>query len=162
MTVPRRALLIAGPAIAFGLAREARAHSYSIGRLRIVHPYAAPSAPGAPGAGYIRLIRNAGPAPDRLVGARTASATAIEIHAMVRDADVMRMRAVPHVDVPARGEVALRHDSQPALHLMMIGLRAPLALRDRIPVHLRFEQAGEVEVVFIVQSLKDRGQDHRH
>ena len=48
------------------------AHDFKLGALRIDHPYATPTPPGATtGAAYVRGIRNTGEQPDRLVGART-------------------------------------------------------------------------------------------
>lgn len=162
----RRSLLAAGFASitssAWLVPDIALAHSYALGPLHIEHPYATPSVPGAPGAGYIRLIRNAGSEPDRLVSARTPVAASVELHSVVRDGEVMRMREVAHIEIPARGELPMRHDSRPGFHLMLVGLREPLKLRDRIPMRLRFERAGEVDVVMVVQAPKDGAESHRH
>ena len=60
--------------------------------------------------------------------------------------------------VPARGEVRLRHGG--GHHLMLIGLKAPLEDGDRFPMTLRFEKAGEREVMVWVQQPRDAAGAH--
>jgi copper(I)-binding protein len=56
------------------------AHDFKLGPLRIDHPYATPTPSGAAnGAAYLRGIRNTGDQPDRLIGASTPAARAVEI-----------------------------------------------------------------------------------
>jgi len=151
----RRRALQAGLALFAGLALPAAAHDYKIGALRIEHPYATPSPAGARnGAVYLRLLRNTGDQPDRLVGARTPVAAAVEIHRSAVDANqVMRMRAVDGIDLPPRSERALRHGGE--YHLMLIDLKAPLQEGERFEITLRFEKAGEREVKVWVQQPRD-------
>jgi periplasmic copper chaperone A len=142
-------LLVAG---LLGLAAEpATAHDFKLGPLRIDHPYATPTPAGAAtGAAYVRAIRNTGDQPDRLIGASTPVAQAVEIHRSVVDAQhVMRMRAIDGIDLPPRAEVRVRHAGEH--HLMLIGLKQPLKDGDRFPITLRFEKAGEREVMAWVQ-----------
>ncbi len=124
------------------LAAPAAAHDFKLGPLRIDHPYATPTPAGAStGAAYLRGIRNTGDQPDRLVGASTPAARAVEIHRSVVDAQsVMRMRAIDGIDLPPKAEVRLRHGGEH--HLMLIDLKAPLKNGDRFPMTLRFERAG--------------------
>jgi copper(I)-binding protein len=146
------ALLTATPA--------AIAHGFRIGDLEIDHPYAVPSIAGAPnGAAYLRGIRNAGDRPDRLLGAATTVATRVELHRMVLDGDVMRMRAVDAVPLPPRAMTSLRHGGE--YHLMLIDLKQPLKDGDRFDLTLRFERAGERAVKVWVQTPRDTT-GHRH
>ncbi len=39
------------------------------------------------------------------------------------------------------------------LHLMLVGLAAPLKQGDHVPVALKFEKAGEITVSFDVQAM---------
>ncbi|MFN3630844.1 MAG: copper chaperone PCu(A)C [Casimicrobiaceae bacterium] len=154
-------ILLVGMLMFSGLAA---AHDYRLGALRIDHPYALPTAPGvSTGAAYLRTIRNTGDTADRLVGASTPIATRVEIYQKITDeAGVMRMRAVPALELAARSEQRLRHDG--AYHLMLIGLERPLKDGDRFPLTLRFERAGEREVTVWVQMPRRSGspQEHRH
>ncbi|MBL8347399.1 MAG: copper chaperone PCu(A)C [Rubrivivax sp.] len=156
--------LLGATALAGGFALSALAHDFKLGPLRIDHPYATPTPAGATtAAAYVRTLRNTGEQPDRLVGASTPVARAVEIHRSTIDAQsVMRMRAVEGIALPPRSELKLRHGGEH--HLMLIDLRAPLKNGDRFPLTLRFEKAGEREVTVWVQQPRDAAgaPEHRH
>lgn len=141
----------------------ARAHGFRAGDLRIDHPYATPSRPGVQtGAVYFRGIENRGRVADRLLSASTPVAASVEIHHMHMDGDIMRMRAVPALDLPAKSEVRLRHSTRNGYHLMLTGLTAPLKDGDRFALTLRFERAGEHEVQVWVQTPRAGASAHSH
>jgi copper(I)-binding protein len=96
----------------------------------------------ASGAGYMTM-RNTGAAGDRLIAASTPAAARTELHTMAMDGDVMRMRRVEAIDIPAGGTAELKPGG---LHVMLFGLKQPLKDGDRIPLTLRFEHAGELTV----------------
>ena len=68
----------------------------------------------------------------------------VEVHTMSMDGDVMRMRAVPALVIPAGGHVDLAPGD--GYHLMLIGLKRPLKVGDRVPLTLTFANAGHVDV----------------
>ena len=141
----------------------ARAHGFRAGDLRIDHPYATPSRPGVQtGAVYFRGIENRGRVADRLLSASTPVAASVEIHQMHMDGDIMRMRAVTALDLPAKSEVRPRHNTRNGYHLMLIGLAAPLKDGDRFALTLRFERAGEHEVQVWVQTPRAGASTHSH
>lgn len=144
------------------LAVPAAAHDFRLGELRIDHPYATPTPPAArTGAVYLRSIRNTGDHGDRLVGASTPVAGAVEIHRSIVGPDqVMRMRAVDGVELPPKSEVRLRHGGE--THLMLIDLKRPLQEGERFPLTLRFERAGEREVTVWVQQPRDAAATREH
>jgi copper(I)-binding protein len=57
----------------------------------------------------------------------------------------MRMLALDGIDLPPMSELQLRHGGE--FQLMLIDLKAPLQNGDRFPMTLRFEKAGEREVM---------------
>ena len=129
------------------------AHDFRVGDLRIDHPYATPTLPGLrTGAVYFRGIRNTGAAADRLLSASTPVAGRVEIHRMQMQGDVMRMRAVPSLDLPAGATVAMKHGTPDGYHLMLLDLKAPLKDGERFPATLAFEKAGTQEVKVWVQT----------
>ncbi|MGE0719438.1 MAG: copper chaperone PCu(A)C, partial [Alphaproteobacteria bacterium] len=67
-------------------------------------------------AAYMTL-RNSGAA-DRLIGVSSPAASAVEMHTVVRDGDVMRMRPVAAIDVAAGGSVELKPGG---VHIMLSG-----------------------------------------
>jgi copper(I)-binding protein len=143
-------VLAALAALALCTATAVQAHDFRVGSLVIDHPYATPSLAGTPnGAAYLRGIRNRGNTPDRLLRAHTAVAERVELHAMATEGNVMRMREVPAIDLPAGQEVQLRHGQR--YHLMLVNLRQPLVAGDRFDLTLGFEKAGEITVKVWVQ-----------
>jgi copper(I)-binding protein len=154
-SLTRRALLIAAAAIA---ALPAAAHDYTAGDLAIGHPWTRAAGANGNGAAFMQL-RNTGAQADRLVSASTPMARVVELHTMLRDGDVMRMRPVQDIPVPAGGAVAL---APGGFHIMLIGLTGPLAQGSRVPLTLRFERAGEVQVELSVEAAGARGSGHQH
>ena len=140
----------------------ASAQDFTLGPLLIDHRYATATPPGAAnGAAYLRGIRNTGDQPDRLVGASTPAARAVEIHRSVIDAqNVMRMCAIDGIALPPKAELQLRHGGEH--HLMLIDLKQPLKDGDRFPMTLRFEKAGEREVMVWVQTPRGAASTHQH
>lgn len=136
----------------------AQAHDFKAGDLRIDHPYATPSAPGLKtGAVYFRAIKNRGAQNDRLLSASTPVAARVAIHRMQMDGDVMRMRAVDALELPAQSDVRLRHGATDGHHLMLFDLKAPLQDGERFPITLHFERAGTHEVMVWVQTPRRSG-----
>ena len=113
------------------------------------HPYSHPTAaPGVPGVGFITLS-NAGKKTDRLLGAQSPAVESIEIHETQMQGGVMKMRALAKgVALPAGKTVAL---APGGIHLMLFGPRQPLVAGQSLPVTLRFEHAGAVEALFVVE-----------
>lgn len=145
-------LLIGLGLVCAGLA--AQAHDYTSGALRVIHPFSHPTPPGASSAaGYVVRLQNNGDQADRLVGASSPAAERVELHTMSVDAQgVMRMREVEGIELAPRGRVELKPGQ--GYHLMLMGLRAPLKEDDRVPLTLRFERAGAIEVEMEVQARK--------
>jgi hypothetical protein len=154
ITLSRR-LLLASPALL--LAAPARAHhDTTVGAITIGHPWARAAGANANGAAYMTL-RNAGGQADRLVSASTPVARTVELHTHIRDGEVMRMRPVADIPVPAGQTVRLRPGG---LHVMLIGLTEPLRQGTTVPLTLRFERAGEATVQLEIQAAGARGHTH--
>jgi copper(I)-binding protein len=100
---------------------------------------AGPSA-GAATAVYLR-VRNPNSADDRLLGAETALAERAELHQTREEEGMVRMVQVPALTLPGQGELALQPGGA---HLMLMGLRQPLAEGQELELELRFERAGEL------------------
>jgi len=124
-------------------------HAQSKGALSIEKPWARATVPGAAVGGAFLTVRNEG-AEDRLVGATSPIAARTEMHAMTMDKDVMRMREVKGIEVPAKGSVELKPGGY---HLMLIDLKQPLKQGEKVPLTLKFEKAGEIRVELAVESI---------
>ena len=150
--------LVIAAAVSFTAPLPARAHDYSLGDLRIGHPWSRATPPTAKvGAGYLS-IANQGTSPDRLVAASSPAAGRVEIHEMRMDGGVMRMREVPQgLSVPAGQRVELKPGG---FHLMLLDLKAPLGEGAMVPLTLVFERAGRVDVDLKIEPVSARQSDH--
>ena len=94
----------------------------------------------------------------KLVGASSPVAGVVEIHEMAMDGDVMRMRAIPLLDLPAGKRVELRPGGH---HLMLMDLKQQMKPGDSVPITLVFEGADKkretVEVKAAVKALAAPG-----
>lgn len=151
----RRTLLIAVAAIA---AVPAAAHDYTAGDITIGHPWSRAAGAGGTGAGFLKLTNN-GTQPDRLISATSPLAPVVELHTMVRDGDVMRMRPVQDITIAPGQTVELRPGG---FHIMLVGLTAPMNQGTRVPLTLRFERAGEVQVELAVEAAGARAAPAHH
>jgi len=124
--------------------------------VQITRPWTRAAGQGGTGAGYFTLRSAAG---DRLVSASADIARSVELHTHINDNGVMRMRPVPAIDLPAGQEVTLRPGG---LHLMLIGLTAPLVVGQRVPITLVFERAGAMPVELTVEAAGARGPGSAH
>lgn len=131
----------------------AHAHEFKLGALTIGHPHARATAAGQSVGGGFLSVTNAG-ADDRLVSASSAVAASTELHTMAMEGDVMRMRQVDGVALPAGQRVELKPGGY---HVMFVGLKAPLKAGDKFAMKLRFEKAGEVDVVVNVEAPRPAG-----
>lgn len=108
----------------------------------IDHPYALATAAGqSTGGGFMTLVNRGGN--DRLLSMSAQISKSVELHEMKMDGDVMRMRQVDGLVLPAGQTVELKPGSY---HVMFMGLKAPLKAGDSFPMKLRFEKAGDVTV----------------
>ena len=103
----------------------------------------------------------------RLVSASSRSAAVVEVHEMSLQGDLMRMRQIPALDLPASKTVELKPGSY---HLMLMGLTQPMVAGTTVPLSLVIEdKAGvrqTVEVKAEVRSMSAKspaGQtSHKH
>jgi periplasmic copper chaperone A len=114
------------PAVAF-------AHSSKLGEINIGHSWALPTT--STEAQVMMPLFNGGTSSDRLLSARTAIASSIEL----RNAGVIvsEFQLDPGKPFPMRAA---------ANHLHLLGLAKPLAKGDQFPLTLTFKTAGEIEI----------------
>ena len=146
-------------AIAMGISGHALAKEFVKGSLVIEHPHAMATAPGQPnGAIFFKSISNKGALADQLIGSRATVSKTTEVHRMEMDNNVMRMREISGIELPANSKVMMGRGSKEGYHLMLMNLNAPLKEGEKFPVTLIFKNAGEVEVTVSVE--KPRGSAH--
>lgn len=78
----------------------------------------------------------------RLVGVTTPVAGVAEVHEMKMEGDVMKMRALPALDLPAGKPVELKPGGY---HVMLMDLKAALPKDSTVPMTLVFKDAKGAE-----------------
>jgi copper(I)-binding protein len=104
--------------------------------VKIDGAWARATVPGQKGTGAFMTLTAEQPL--RLVAVSSPVAGVSEIHEMKMEGDVMRMRALPALELPAGKAVALRPGGH---HLMLMDLKQPLIKDTQVPVTLRFVDA---------------------
>ena len=135
-------------AAALFIGTAALAHEFKIGDLEIIHANIPAPAANAQSAALYMAISNDGNTPDRLIGVEVNGVTEASLHISETDANgVATMRALDGVDIPV-GDTAVLEPG--AMHVMLMGLTAPLLAGDMVPATLIFEKAGRVQIELMV------------
>lgn len=130
-----------------------------LGSLKIEDAKARATVPAQKMSGGFMKIENKGGA-DKLLAASSSVSKTMELHAMSMEGNVMKMREIKAIEIPANGKVELKSGG---LHLMFIDLKEQLKPGSTIKVKLKFEKAGEVEVPFKVMGHPAHGEPgHDH
>mgnify|MGYP001423313659 CR=1 FL=1 len=99
--------------------------------LMIHEPYARATPPNAPASAVFVSLMNHSKTDRTLVSASTAASGKVELHDHIKEGDVMKMRQVESIHIPANTTVELKPGS---LHIMMFDLKK------------EFKEGGEIEV----------------
>ena len=100
--------------------------------------------------------------PAKLVGASSPVAGVVEVHEMALENNVMRMRAIDALDLPAGRTVELKPGGY---HVMLMDLKRDLKEGETVPVTLVIEQGGKrqnVELKAVVLAPTARGAAASH
>ena|SRR5262245_58126317 len=131
----------AGLTIAAVIAVVVAAHA---GDVMVSGAFARASATPAAKAGAVYFtIRNEAATPDKLTGVATEAAQSAMLHENFEENGVVSMRHVMELAIAAKETVRL---TPKKLHVMLMGLKAPLKKGEHISLTLTFEKAGEVKV----------------
>jgi len=115
----------------------------------ITSAWARSTVPGQGGTGaFMTIVAKEG---GKLVGVASPVAGVVELHEMAMENNVMKMRAIPSLDLPAGREVQLKPGGY---HVMLLDLKRPLKVGEKVKIELRLEtrdgkrvtQPVEVEV----------------
>lgn len=88
-----------------------------------------------------------------LVGASSPAAAVTEIHSMTMDGEVMKMRAVDRLELPAGKPVLL---APGGYHVMLMKLKQPLKKGDSVPLTLQVEGRDKtVDAVPVKAEVRD-------
>lgn len=129
--------------------------------VRVDGAWARATAPGAPtGAVFMNLTADADM---KLVAAESPAAKVVELHTMKVDNGVMIMRPVAEIVLPKGKTVALKPGG---LHVMLIGLKAPLKGGEKTALTLKMRDSKGTEHNVVVhaeiKAMEDTSVEHAH
>jgi hypothetical protein len=126
------------------------ANAQTVGDVTVSSAWIRASAPKqVNGAGYA-AIQNKGAQVDRLLSATADVAERVELHTIINENGVAKMRQVTGIEVPANGMVKLEPG---AVHIMFVKVKQPFEQGKTVPIKFTFERAGEVTVNFEVKPI---------
>lgn len=88
---------------------------------------------------FMKITANEG---TQLVGVSSTVAGVAEVHEMKMDGDIMTMRALPSLDLPAGKAVELKPGGY---HIMLMDLKQALTVGSKLPLTLSFKDAKGVQ-----------------
>jgi len=129
------------------LSAAAFAQDAKVGTISIQHAWARATPAAVKNSAAFMLFDNKGGA-DKLLSVSGDIAKEIQIHSMITENGVMKMRELPALDIPANAKAELKPGGY---HVMLIGLKDGLKEGDKFPLKLKFEKAGEVTVQVVAE-----------
>lgn len=126
-------------------------------QLSVVEPYVRLAPPNAMATGAFMVIRNSGDKAVSITKAENPVSRVTELHTHLNEGGVMKMRPVPSIEVPAKGEAVLKPGS---LHLMLIDLKAPMQEGEVVPITLTLGDGSRKQLDAKVQ--RPASSMHRH
>ena len=128
-------------------------------KIAVGDAWARETAPGQSAAVYLTLA-NTGAGDDRLVAADSPAADSASLHSSSSSGGVARMRALPDgLDLAAGDRLEL---APGGTHIMLTGLKRPLAAGRTVELRLRFARSGQqtLAVRVVPASTVDARSDH--
>jgi copper(I)-binding protein len=137
LTLKRGALVIVFACAALAHSGIAADSAAATARIKISDAWVRAPAPGQTTAGaYVELTSDRDAA---IVAAGSPAAARVEMHSTSTEGGVMRMRAVPRIELPAGRSVKL---GAGGTHLMLIDVKKALKAGDKVPLTLSVQPAG--------------------
>ncbi|MEE8334530.1 MAG: copper chaperone PCu(A)C [Alphaproteobacteria bacterium] len=153
----RKAFLIA--TVILGMSPIAQAQDFSAGSIVVSQPWAR-ATPGMArnGAAYMTIsIRGA--KNDKLTHISTPVAKKAELHSQLMVNNIMRMRRIEVIEISPGSPSVM---GPGGLHVMLMGLHAPLKKGAKFPLILTFEKAGQLTVEATIHGIGARSPSPQH
>lgn len=141
--------------LAIALALPAAAQSSSQASIEVKAPWVRGTVGGQKATGAFMELKSVQGA--ALVGVQSPAAAIVELHEMKMDGNIMRMRPISRLDLPAGLPVELKPGGY---HVMLIDLKQPIKKGDTVPIQLRIERKDKsTEMVEVRAEVRELGGD---
>lgn len=154
MKMNRFAAGLVAAAMFFTASPLSAAEAVTVGSLELSGAFTRATLPAAKvGGGFLTII-NHGDEADRLISATSPATPVVQLHEMLMDGDVMKMREKENgIEIPAGETVIL---APGGLHIMFMQMTAPFVEGEEVAVTLGFEKAGKVDIMLHIGGMADR------
>ncbi|AVI66554.1 MULTISPECIES: copper chaperone PCu(A)C [Shewanella] len=97
----------------------------------------------------------------RLIGVSTTVAKDAQLHTIIEDQGMVKMRHVEGFDIPSHGTLTLTPSGD---HVMLLGLKAPLVLEQQVELQLEFDGGEKMAITLPVSKAAENAaeQEHHH
>lgn len=127
------------------------------GAITVNGAYARATPPNAPTSAIFMQMNNNSEQTVSLVSASTPAAGRVELHTMLMDGDVMQMRQVEKIEVPAGKQVELKPGG---LHLMLFDLANKFAEGEEVELTLVFSNGSQQQLTVPVKKVMHKMKHH--
>ncbi|ATG72643.1 hypothetical protein CGX12_08905 [Zobellella denitrificans] len=117
--------------------------------------YVRATPPMGPNTAAFMQLENNGDRDLALVSATSPQAEKVELHTVLEQEGVMRMREVERIAVPAGERVSLQPGG---LHIMLLGVKQPLAAGDEVSLELRWDNGDTEQLTLPVKDIRTQSQ----
>lgn len=139
-----------GMAISYFIITSAIATEYKVGSIEIINPWSRATPKGAQTAvGYV-TIKNNGTTIDRLIGGSIDIAEIFQLHSMVMENGIAKMRELKVVEISPGQSVDFKPGGS---HVMFVDLKHPLSKGEHVKGTLIFAHAGKVQIEYDVEGI---------
>ena len=121
--------------------------------LAVTDAYTLAVPPGQPNSAVFLTMTNDSTRSRALVAGTSPIAEVVELHTHTHEGDMMRMRPVSRIEVPAQSAVRLQPGG---FHVMLIGLKGDLAPGDQVDLTLIFDDGTRIRVDAPVRRAEPR------
>jgi copper(I)-binding protein len=139
-----------GMAIAYFITTSAMATEYKAGSIEIMSPWSRATPKGAQTAIGYMTIKNNGTTTDRLIDGSIYVADTFELHSMVMENGIAKMRELKDVEIKAGQTIEFKPGGS---HVMFVNLKHPLSKGEHVKGALIFEHAGTVQIEYDVEAI---------
>lgn len=127
-------------------------------KIKIKEPWMRISAEGQSTTLFMK-IENSGDVADTLYKVECDFAGRVEIHETYQQGDMMGMREVPFVVIPAKSTFELKPRSH---HIMVIKLKKDIKMGSQEEFTLYFRQTGKLKIKAVAQEMQMQKMEHKH
>lgn len=104
-------------------------------------------------------LENHGDKAVKLVAVNTDVAKEAQLHTLIEEEGMVKMRQVSGFDIPAHGQLSLQATGD---HLMLLSLHKPLVVEQKVILELVFEQGQTQNIELSVQAISTNSDETSH